>query len=425
MIILYSLIYSVLFAVLVPLYLIVRKIKGKPPVPFLSRLGIKIRKIKESERRPVWIHAVSVGEVLAAKPLVEKLREEYPYLPLVLSVTTETGKRAAAAELPFDLYIIDLPFDFAFSVRRYLNIVKPQLVIIMETELWPRFCCELNRRNIPLLLVNGRLSEKSFPKYRIVKPLMRKVLSFFTRLIVQTERYRERFIGVGAEPEKIEVVSSLKYHKSNFDIDREIRGGIKDKCGISDNDIIIVGGSTHKGEEEVLLDVFRRLKKKHARIRLVLVPRRPERFKVVEKLIKESGFRYCLRSKSETSADWEVMLVDQLGELKIFYSFARLVFVGGSLVPHGGQNLLEAAAFSVPVLFGPYISNFEEMAGMLLSRGGGCIVNDAEAMHAAMDKFLSSRPKYNKAAAAAYTVIEDNQRGVEVVFDIARKYIEC
>ncbi len=424
MMLLYQFVYTILFIPALPFYVLYRLLKKKPPVRVLSRLGLKMRKIPESENSPIWIHAVSVGEVLAAKPLIEILRDKYPYLPIVMSVTTDTGKEAAARELPYDIYIIDLPFDFGFAVRRYLSRVKPQIVMILETELWPRFCVETGNRNIPLILLNGRLSKTSFPRYKIVKSLMARVLESFTLLLVQTEEYRKRFLELGADEKKIHVVSSMKYHESNFDVDEELREQIRRRYDIDGTSPLFVAGSTHKGEEEIILRVYKKLIGEFADLRLAIVPRRPERFADVEKLISETGLAYNLRSEDSPRKDWKILLVDKMGELKIFYSLSKIVFIGGSLVPHGGQNMLEAAAYKVPVIFGKYIYNFEQMAEMFLKSGGGCSVADENALYIAARNFLDDKDKYKQAADAAHSIITGNQQGVTETCNYVEPFIK-
>jgi len=420
---LYNLIYFFLFLIAYPVYSLIRIIKGKPPVNLLLRLGLKKIEFKKAAGRTVWIHAVSVGEVQAARPLINGLLKKRSDIAVTLSVTTETGKRIAENIFEKDVQIIPFPLDFTFSVRRYLDVVDPYAVIIMETELWPGFCYETKKRGVPLLLVNGRLSDGSYPYYRILKFFFRRVLACFSKIMVQTEEYRRRFIDIGSEPNKVEVMKSLKYDLSNFEIDADLKKRIKRELRISSKDRLFVAGSTHTGEEEILLYVYKKLLAKEPNLRLVLVPRRPQRFAEVEELIKKSGLTYCRRSGDGSSGDWKVLLVDKMGELKVYYSLAELVFVGGSIYPHGGQNLLEPAAFSVPVMFGPNVQNFQEMAEALIAEGGGFVVRDADECFRISAMFLEERQRYEKASEGAYRVIRNSQGGVEACLKAINNYL--
>ncbi|MBN2135642.1 MAG: 3-deoxy-D-manno-octulosonic acid transferase [Acidobacteria bacterium] len=420
----YRFVYLILFIIGVPVYSIIRFVKGKPGIRWKYRLGHRLRKITEIHSSPVWIHAVSVGEVLAAKPLVLQLRESFPSLPIVMSITTETGK-IAAEDLPYDTYIIDFPFDFKKSVRKYIENVNPQMVIIMETELWPVFCTEVNKKDIPLILLNGRISDTSYPKYKFIKSLMKRVLRCFSLLIVQTELYKERLISLGADESKIIVYKSLKYHLSNFLVESEESDILRKELALSEKDILITAGSTHKGEEEQVIYAFKKLKKEYPILKLAIVPRRPERFNAVWAMINDSGFIGQRFSSSQRIPDWDIVLVDKMGELKRFYSISSLVFVGGSFIKHGGQNLLEPAAFGVPVLYGPHIYNFAQMSEMLNASGGGCIVKDADALYSAMRNLISDEQKRKITGEKAKSVIEANQKDFDELFKNIEKRIKC
>ena len=314
MFVIYSFIYFLIFALALPFYVLFRRLKGKPPIRLLSRLGFKLPRIKAASGKSIWIHAVSVGEVMAARSLILQIKKDYPELQVIMSVTTETGWNTAGAIYKDDIQLVHFPLDFSFSVRRYLNAIKPGLVVIMETELWPRFCLEIKKRAIPLMLVNGRLSETSFPKYRRMKFLIGPVLRCFSVLIVQTAFYRDRFIRLGADPAGIRIASSLKYHKSNFDLDMKKKSDLIRKLRTGKNDLLITGGSTHEGEEDALISVYKRLMKDRPDAKLIIAPRRPERFSEVEDIIIRSELPYFKLSDTKSIGIWRIMLVDRMGE---------------------------------------------------------------------------------------------------------------
>jgi 3-deoxy-D-manno-octulosonic-acid transferase len=424
MFVIYSFIYFLTFTFALPFYLLFRKLRGKPPIKVLSRLGFKLPGIKTASGSPVWIHAVSVGEVMAARPLILQIKKDYPGLPVIMSITTKTGWNTAGSIYKDDIQLIDFPFDFSFSVRRYLNFVKPALVIIMETELWPRFCLEIKKRAIPLMLVNGRISKTSFPKYQRMKFIIGRVLRCFSSLIVQTASYRDRFIQIGADSARITIAGSLKYHFSNFELDTKKKDDLIRKLKIGKDDPIITGGSTHDGEEDVLISVYKKLMKDHPDAKLIIAPRRPERFSIVEDIIIRSKLPYFKISDANPIGIWQVMLVDRMGELKSCYSLSRIVFVGGSLIPHGGQNLLEAAAFAVPVIFGPYIYNFLETADMLLDSGGGFMVRDESDLFKTLAFLLDNPIESETSGRAARSVIDNNQGGLEIVMSEIQKFLK-
>ena len=423
MFIIYSLIYSLTFIIALPFYLLFRKIKGKASIKIKNRLGFGLPVFSFSGKKPIWIHAVSVGEVLASKPLVMQLQKNYSDMPIVMSVTTQTGWNTAVSVFGDSVILTNFPFDFGFSVKRYIKHFHPQSVIIMETELWPRFCRTVKKFSIPLILVNGRISVTSLPQYRRMKFFVKRVLGLFDLLIVQTALYRERFIEIGAEAKKIIIAPSLKYHRSNFELNEEQKKKFLRATGFGKNDVIITGGSTHQGEEDALLSVFNSLSKDRPDLRLIIAPRRPERFAEVEMLIAKSGLSYVKRSDLNIKRSWKIMLLDKMGELKSCYSVSRIVFVGGSLIPHGGQNLLEAAAFSVPVLFGPHIYNFIETADMILDSGGGFMVRDERELHNTFSFLLENSLECETAGRAARSVIDANQGGLDIVMSSLRRYI--
>lgn len=325
-----------------------------------------------ANRRTIWIHAVSVGEVIASSRLVELLEKFDPDMAVVISTTTRTGQELARRK--FDSAqasasrVFYYPLDFAWIVRRYLRALRPCAIVLMESELWPRMLWEAARAEIPVIVVNGRISDRSFPRYRALRLFWKPFLRKLTLVLAQSEHDAERFQAIGVPDGKVQTAGNLKYDVSTPQeaiVTRQLRAHLPPGTQI------IVAGSTLEGEEKYLLDAFREQLPRFPNTILILAPRHPERFQPVETLIKERGFP-CLRKSDWISqpvaiATGSVFLLDSMGELASVYSLASVAFVGGSLVPSGGHNPLEPAQFGVPVAMGPHTENFRGMVAVLLS----------------------------------------------------------
>lgn len=361
---------------------------------FAERLGWLPKKAvtKLSGQPVIWLHAVSVGEVIAARPLLKGLRGRYPGHHLLLSVTTETGRGVAEHDQLAD-QVIYFPFDLGPAVRRVLDSVHPQVVIIMETEIWPLFTQEASRRGIPLLLANGRISDRSSARYRRLAWFFRPVLARFACLGMQTALDRQRIVAAGAPSERSQVLGNLKYDIPCGPVPFDQRLMLRRQYAIAADNLVFTAASTHAGEEQAVLNAWRELAGQHPDARLVLVPRHPERAAEVARLAEQFGFK--ARRRTELAVDRllaadELLLVDTVGELTNIYHLSDVVFVGGSLVPNGGHNLLEPAACGVPSLFGPHMNNFKEVAALALQYGSGVQVADQAELQAALNDFLIS-----------------------------------
>jgi 3-deoxy-D-manno-octulosonic-acid transferase len=377
------LLFSALF--LVPYYLLRGLRYGKSRRGIRERLGCYSPEQLNlfQGKRTIWIHAVSVGETRAAMPLIRKIRQEYPDFLIIVSNVTETGHVIALENKEVDLCLF-FPFDFSWAVRRALSTVDPELIIIVETEIWPNFTRQAHQLDIPLILVNGRISDRSFPRYRFMRFLLRPILEYFSAFCMQSQVDAERIIVLGAQSERVENTGNLKFDHDLREVTTEEIQRKKNQYRFPEQVAILVAGSTHEGEEKQLLEAYRQIAEQIDRkLILVLIPRHPERKREVQSLLKESGFKYRLRSSLQEGdklfSPGDVLLVDTLGEVLDFYSVADLVFVGGSLVPVGGHNLLEAALLRKPVLFGPYVHNFKEISAKLIRAGAGVkVVNQQE-----------------------------------------------
>ncbi len=368
---------SIFLLVPVIIYHLYRSVsRGRPPA-FRERFGyIHAAELARIGERPViWLHAVSVGEAIAARPLLKALREHYPGHAILVSNTTETG-RAISSSFPEKDLCIYFPFDFLPAVRNTLHRIRPKLIIIMETEIWPNFTREATNRGIPIILANGRVSDRSFSRYLKFDWFFRPALQMFSCLCMQTETDRERIIAIGASPERTVAVGNLKYDIPSHLVQDEEKAGLRGRYGIPGNLTVVTAGSTHPGEEEYVLAAYQELVTTFNNFFLVLVPRHPERANEVAALLEQMGLSYRRRTAIKTSGviafqGGMVLLVDTIGEMMDLYALSDLAFVGGSLVPTGGHNLLEPASLGIPCIFGPNMDNFREIADLVLQYGAG------------------------------------------------------
>lgn len=378
------LLFSAIF--LVPYYLLRGLRYGKSRRGIRERLGYYSPEqlTAVGKGRIVWIHAVSVGETRAAVPLIKQIRSIYPDYQILVSNVTETGHAVALDNKEVDLCLF-FPFDFSWAVRKALSTVNPELIIIVETEIWPNFTRLAHQLEIPLILVNGRISDRSFPRYRAARFLLNPILEQFSAFCMQSQTDAERIITLGALDGKVENTGNLKFDHDLIEMTDEQVQQKKSQYKLPDQVAILVAGSTHDGEEKQLLNAYREISEQIDRdLLLVLIPRHPERQREIQALLKELGFKYRLRSSLQEGdkllCPGEVLLVDTLGEVLDFYSVADLVFVGGSLIPIGGHNLLEAALLSKPVIFGPYVHNFKEISAKLIRAGAGVKVANQQGL---------------------------------------------
>lgn len=319
-------------------------------------------------RRAIWVHAVSVGEVLAVQPLIQRFLTDYPDTPLVLSTITPAGFEVASRLLGDRGVTIYSPLDFRLTVRRTLQVIQPRILLLVESELWPNLIRLLKQRHIPVVVVNGRVSERACRRYLWVRPWVKALLGSLEALLMQTEVDAERVIRMGAPAARVRVLGSLKWDASLLTRPtRQDLDAVAARLGVKVGDPLIVAGSTHRGEEEVVLQTFRTLRASHPSLRLLLAPRHLERVVEVEALIRQYNFTSLRTSQASHLGDWEVGLVDTMGQLALYYGLATVTFIGGSLIPHGGQNPLEPAGLGKPIVFGPFMHNFADIARQLLS----------------------------------------------------------
>ncbi len=359
-------------------------------------------------RRPrLWFHAVSVGEFNAIKTLVPALGEHYE---IFISTTTLTGQILARTNYPA-LSVFYFPYDFRLSVKQRLNQVNPDLVVVMETELWPNLIDLISARKIPLLLINGRLSQRSAARYNWIQPLMKHSLNQFTHLYMQSQADADRMQALGdLGPEQLTVVGNLKFDLNATVLDRQKRA-LQHLLGFKDGDTVLTLASTHSGEDEFLIDAYMRLKRDFPEIKLVLAPRHPERLQEIKSILNAKAQSYSVRSflRDDAVNHQAIVVLDSIGELLVVYSFTTVAIMGGSFIQKGGQNPLEALSQRVPVVFGPNMQNFQEISRLILEAEAGYQVFSEDGLHNAIAALLTQPEVYDSVAENGQQLLENNR----------------
>lgn len=414
---------------LIPLFLfnIYRSIRLGWPLATAERFGFVPRSAlaKVAGRPVIWLHAVSVGEIIAARPLLKALRSRYPNHAVVVTNTTETGRTTAAGFPEIDLCLY-FPFDFLPSVRAMLRSVKPRIIIIMETEIWPNFCREAAGNGIPLLLANGRISDRSFKRYLKFSWFFRPALRCFSTICMQSEIGRERIAAIGANPESIRVTGNLKNDIPSRQVDEEERTKLRARYSIPPDCCVLTGGSSRDGEEQYLISSYKELAAEIGNLFLVLVPRHPERTGEIAALLDNAGVRYQRRTSLSNGSclhPGEALLVDTVGEMMNLYALSDLAFVGGSLVPFGGHNLLEPASVGVPSIFGPHMANFREIETLVLQYGAGIQIQTPEELTASCRALITSPELRRVLGQNGLKLMRDNGGATERHMGVIERYL--
>ncbi len=360
------------------------------------------------ERQVVWIHAVSVGEVQASLPIIEAVRNRLPEATVLVTTTTPTGSSRVTQSLGDGVTHCYVPYDLPGPVRRFLDRNHPSLAVIMETELWPNLFHACRQRRVPVLLANVRLSERSARGYRRFPALTREMLAGVNHIAAQGEGDAERLVALGADPARLSITGSVKFDVHIPPSLREQAASLRRRIG--DGRSVWIAASTHDGEELLVLHAFSRLREGVPEAMLILVPRHPERFGVAEALVKRSGWRYALRSRMPPSlADTDVLIGDTMGELQMMYAASDVAFVGGSLVPTGGHNMLEPAALGIPVIVGPHVFNFQEISERLITLGIARTVTGSDGLARAVELLLQDANQRHNIGEAAKQFVQQNR----------------
>jgi len=405
---LYSAMLALALAAYAPFFLLRRVGRGGYGRDFEQRLG-RVEPGLPAEPR-CWIHAVSVGEAAAAAPLVRGIQGRWPGLGIVVTTVTPTGARIVAGELGRVATHRYFPIDLPGPVRRAIGAVRPRFFVGMETELWPNFLRALASRGVPSMIANGRISDRSFKRYRLVRPLVARMLARVTVFAMQSEEDARRIIALGAPAERVVVTGNLKADLAPVASSTDWEA----LFGIGPADLLWIAGSTHRGEEAAVLDVFERLRPRFPALRLVLAPRHPERAAEVEQLVADRGLRALRRTRlgPGTGGDGAVVILDTVGELADLYRFAAVVFVGGSLVPTGGHNMLEPALRKKPVLYGPHATNFRDSAALLESVGAAVVVEDTADLEQHLSRLLGRPDIRREMGDAGFAAVAARQGAV-------------
>ena len=418
--------YNIVLLVSAPVIVIILLLKKRCRRGLGQRLGLTLPQGDPSQDEVLWIHAVSMGEVLAAVPLVTAIHKDFPNLSIMISTITDTGREAVEQRLAGIARHCYLPLDWPWTVRRFIRHLHPKVFMVVETELWPNLLKELQAQGVLSALVNGRLSTRSFPWYLRVKSFMKKVLSSFNVCLVQSERDAQRFMALGASPERVHRTGNMKFDVELAGLDGQTNKMSSELLRLQDGEVLMVAGSTHPKEEEVLLSCYQEILKDHPSVVLLLAPRHIERSGQLEETIRSFGFHAIRRSKLGVNGEGSlgdtgsrVIVLDTRGELAHVYGLARVTFVGGTFVPVGGHNLLEPASWGKPVLFGPFTDHCQEIAELLLESGGGRQVRDASEMASLVVDLLNDQSLVDRMGQAASQVVLANQgvvkRNVELL----------
>ena len=372
-----------------------------------NRFGFGFPRLESS----IWIHAVSVGEVQAAVPLIRALSKRFPDREILVTTVTPTGAERVRARFGDSVHHAYLPFEFPHAVNRFFRSTNPDAALVMETEIWPNLYRGCGIRHIPLILVSARISPKSIPGYRKLLPLIRETLSHGIIIASQSQDDADRFLSLGAAPERTYVMGNIKF---DYEPDTETpRQGRSLRKTLFGERPVWIAASTHEGEEQLVLDVHEALRARHDDLLLVLVPRHPERFSAVRDLVRKRGFTVVSRTEGRPAGDAAVFLCDTMGEVPLFYAASDIAFVAGSLVPIGGHNLLEPAALGIPVVTGPHNFNAQDIADLFVQMGACRRVNDPGELAETVSELLSSPEAAARLGQAGQQVLEDNRGALE------------
>ena len=405
----------VLFFAMVSPYFVYQAVRYRKYIRNLpQRLGYFPLSFNFDGDESIWIQAVSVGEVLTARALLPQLRERYPRLRIFLSTTTMTGQQVARSNVHDVDGVFYFPLDLPPIVNRTMARVKPRLFIMMETELWPNVLRACRRAGVRTVLVNGRISARSFPRYRLARPFFERVLGDVDRFCMQSDESARRIVEIGAERERVSVTGSLKFDSLDMPgavvADRG-RNRVMRYFRIAPDRPVVIAASTLRGEEEPVLEAFQRIRATWGNALLIIAPRKPERFDEVDRLARRPGWRVARRTELPVDAEprVDIVVLDTIGELAQLYQVATVVFVGGSLVDAGGHNILEPAVFGKPIVFGPHMHNFTEIARTFLENRGAVQVHSATELETTLVELLSDPVRRASLGAAARALVEANR----------------
>ena len=419
---LYNILLLLIIALLAPLPVVLMLLRSGERRRFIERCALAYSdRLDGFSKRPFWIHAVSVGEVMASVQLIRELKRRFPGRPVVLSTTTATGNATARAHAKSADAVLYFPYDLTFIVKCAVRCIRPALFFSLETEIWPNLYRILHRQGVPILIVSGRISEKSFPRYRAFRFFFSRVLVLVGRFCMQSALDAERIIAVGAPESRVSVCGNIKFDLSAPDVSPEEQQEMRSLFGLGPQQPLLIAGSTHRGEEQQVIETFIELRKEVSDLVLLLAPRHPARFNEAAETVAASGLAFVRRTALTNGAvrtDEPVIMLDTIGELVRIYSIGTVIFIGGSLVEGiGGHNPLEPAAAGKPVVFGPHMQNFKQISLVICEQQAAFQVDDKAALAGILRALLNSSDLRAAAGAHALAVIRDNSGAAARIAD--------
>jgi 3-deoxy-D-manno-octulosonic-acid transferase len=427
----YNALFFLFFLLSAPYYFTRLLRRGRWRDGFRQRFGQYNAKLKQAltNRHVIWLHAVSVGEVNVCTQLIRALEPRAPNLKIVVSTTTSTGMAELRRKLPSHIEKIYYPIDRRAWVRRALSVIHPEAVVFVEAEIWPNFLWRLCDLGIPMFLVNARLSDRSYRGYRRFAFLFRKLFAAFDGVGAQNESDADRLRDLGCRPSAVQVIGSLKFDAAKLEERHELDvPALLAQIGVPVGAPVLVGGSTHPGEEGILADVFSSLRRQHPNLFLVLVPRHFERSREAARELEQRRIRFVYRSELAAQSRFspgaiECLLVNTTGELRFFYEHATVVFVGKSLAAHGGQNPIEPAALGKAMVLGPYMENFEAIVRAFLEAEGALQIQDAAELETAIDSLLRDPARRQHLGSQALKVVQENRGAIDRTVDMILSHL--
>jgi len=425
---LYNILITFLLILASPYFLFRSLLQGKFRKALPQRMGFFERL---SFDRPIWVHAASVGEVFCSLPLLKRIRKEFPHSKIVLTTVTSTGNEAAKTRAPEADRVLFLPVDHPLILRRFIEKIQPGILLIAETELWPNLLRSCGKKRIPVVLFNGRISQKSFQRYFRFKFFFEECLRNISLFLMQTEEDRKRIVEIGGESQKTRTTGNLKFDQTFPSITQEKRTEMANALGLLGTEKILIAGSTHAGEEEILISLYKELKGGTSPLVFVLAPRHLERLEEVEGILRKASIPWSRKTALSSGASQisgraspGVILLDTMGELMGIYSLATVVFVGGSLVPIGGHNPLEPLFFRKCVLFGPHMFNFHEISHRLIEAGGAIQVSGKEGLISQLKRLLMDEAAREEVGKKGHQFLQKHQGATERMFEEIRPFLD-
>lgn len=398
----------------IPIIDCIRKIKKKPPIPLKEKLCEL--KMPTFDKKVIMLHGVSVGEIQSLESLIIKIKLDFPDYALIITTGTVTGLQLAFKKYgEISDFITYFPLDVYASCKKFIETINPSIVLIAETELWPNFACVCKESNIPLYIINGRISDKSYPMYCKIRNFIKLIFENYTGVFCQSELDRERFILLGSNTKNTSVMKNLKFEieKKECDINLE-----------TEDSKLIIAGSTHPGEEKIILKAYKQLRARIIDLKLLLAPRHLTRLKEVQEILKNMGLRYGLKSKGDTFKNQNIIILDTLGELSKLYAKADIAFIGGSFANIGGHNPLEATIFSKPVISGPSIKNFRDIYSILQREKAAFVVNDEWELYKILERLVSDNYYWEEISKNCENCFKNNQGALEFISNKLKEILE-